>query len=78
MQKIDAWIRRRLRCFILKQWKRPKTRANELRKLGGKKSWGVISSKGLWRLSKSKAVHSGLSNQFFEEQKLYALSTAWS
>lgn len=59
MQQIDAWIRRRLRCFILRQWKRPKTRANELRKLGGKESWSIISSKGLWRLSKSRAVHSG-------------------
>ena len=78
MQQIDAWIRRRLRCFILRQWKRPKTRANELRKLGGKESWSIISSKGLWRLSKSRAVHSGLNNQFFKEKGLYALSEAWS
>jgi len=78
MQRMEAWIRRRLRCFILKQWKRPKTRANELRKLGAKKPWSIISSKGLWRLSKSKAVHSGLNNQFFKERGLYALSEAWS
>jgi len=78
MQQIDAWIRRRLRCLILRQWKRPKTRANELRKLGGKESWSIISSKGLWRLSKSRAVHSGLNNQFFKEKGLYALSEAWS
>jgi RNA-directed DNA polymerase len=76
MQQIDAWIRRRLRCFILKQWKRPKTRANELRKLGGKESWSIISSKGLWRLSKSRATHSGLNNKFFKERGLYTLSEA--
>ena len=78
MQQIDAWIRRRLRCFILKQWKRPKTRANELRKLGGKESWSIISSKGLWRLSKSRATHSGLNNKFFKERGLYTLSEAWT
>ena len=78
MQQIDAWIRRRLRCFILRQWKRPKTRANELRKLGAKESWSIISSKGLWRLSKSKAVHSGLNNTFFKERGLYSLSEAWT
>jgi RNA-directed DNA polymerase len=77
MQEFDAWIRRRLRCFILRQWKRPKTRANELRKLGGKESWGIISSKGLWRLSKSKAVHSGLNKQFFLNHKLLSLSEVW-
>ena len=78
MQQVDAWIRELLRCFILKQWKRPKARANALRKLGGKESWGVISSKGLWRLSKSKAVHSGLNNAYFRDRGLYELSTAWS
>jgi hypothetical protein len=59
MQRIDAWIRRRLRCFLPKQWKRPKSRAEALRKLGAQEPWTIISSKGLWRLSKTRSVTRG-------------------
>ena len=48
MRQADAWIRRRLRCFLLRQWKRPKSRAAKLHQLGGHDSWQIISSKGLW------------------------------
>jgi len=78
MQQIDAWIRRRIRCFILRQWKRPRTRAQELHKLGAREPWSIISSKGLWRLSKTKATNSGLNNAFFQEKRLYSLSEAWA
>jgi len=78
LQRMDGWIRRRLRCFLLRQWKRPKSRAEALRKLGAKEPWTVISSKGLWRLSKTKATNSGLNRAYFEKMKLYSLSSAWA
>jgi RNA-directed DNA polymerase len=31
---LDTWLRRRLRCILWRQWKRPRTRANELRRRG--------------------------------------------
>jgi RNA-directed DNA polymerase len=31
---LDEWVRRKLRCILWRQWKRPKTRARELRRRG--------------------------------------------
>jgi hypothetical protein len=33
-EDLDAWIRRRLRCILWRQWKQPHTRAKRLRQLG--------------------------------------------
>ncbi len=33
-EELDAWIRRRLRLILWRQWKRPRTRLKELRKRG--------------------------------------------
>ena len=33
-EDLDAWIRRRLRCVLWRQWKRPRTRARRLRQRG--------------------------------------------
>ena len=78
MRQADAWIRRRLRCFLLRQWKRPKTRAAKLHQLGGRDTWQIISSKGLWRLSRTKATNSGLKNAFFREKGLVSLGDAYA
>ena len=34
MQEWDEWLRRRFRQYIWKQWKKPKTRVKNLKKLG--------------------------------------------
>jgi len=34
LQSWDEWLRRRIRMYIWKQWKKPKTRVQSLRKLG--------------------------------------------
>jgi hypothetical protein len=31
---LDEWLRRKLRCILWRQWKRPRTRAKKLRQLG--------------------------------------------
>jgi group II intron reverse transcriptase/maturase len=33
-ERLDKWLRRRLRCILWRQWKRPRTRAKRLMKLG--------------------------------------------
>lgn len=33
-EDLDQWVRRKLRCILWRQWKRPKTRFKELRKRG--------------------------------------------
>ncbi len=34
LEKLDSWMRRRLRCLLWRHWKRPVTRARKLRALG--------------------------------------------
>ncbi|WP_268244652.1 group II intron maturase-specific domain-containing protein [Aidingimonas halophila] len=34
LEALDQWIRRRLRCVVWRQWKRPRTRRRKLRALG--------------------------------------------
>lgn len=34
LEELDGWLRRRLRCLLWRQWKRPRTRARHLRALG--------------------------------------------
>ena len=65
-QRLDGWIRRRLRCYQWKQWKRPQTRGRELRKrgIGPWLAWGTAyDGPGLWRAAGSPALTQALSNQ---------------
>lgn len=76
MGKIDSWLRRRLKCFRLKQCKRCIGIVRFLRTLGVKESlcWRTgLSGKGWWRLSNSPAVSIGMNNRWFEEQGYYSL-----
>jgi len=34
LEELDGWVRRRLRCLLWRQWKRPRTRVRKLRALG--------------------------------------------
>ncbi|MGK6718109.1 group II intron maturase-specific domain-containing protein [Serratia marcescens] len=34
LEELDGWIRRKLRCLLWRQWKRPYTRARKLMKAG--------------------------------------------
>src|SRR4030066_384852 len=33
-EELDQWIRRKLRCILWRQWKRPRTRARKMMRLG--------------------------------------------
>lgn len=73
---LDSWIRRRLRCYRLKQRKRSWPIAKYLISLGvkAKDAWNLAkSSKGWWRLSLNPTIHRALSNAWFEEQDLFSL-----
>ena len=73
----DAWIRRKLRCYRIKQCKRTITLQRFLESMGVKKwqSWILaLSGKGLWRKSKCPKVNQAMGNQWFEEQGLYNLA----
>ena len=77
LQKIEGWIRRKLKCYRLKQCKRVISIVRFLTKLGVEKtlSWRTaLSGKGWWRLSNSPALKIGMNNQWFKEHGLYSLT----
>ncbi len=77
---LDGWIRRRLRMCYWKQWRRPRRRIRELIKLGVSKREAIylgISRKSYWRLSKTLATNSRLSNAHFEQIGLISIRTLW-
>jgi len=79
--ELDKWVRRRIRSCYWKQWRRPRTRIVNLRKLGIREHEAVthgISSKGPWVISASQAVHQALSVDYLSEQGLASLLELWT
>ncbi len=75
-EDLDSWIRRKLRCYKLKQQKKGSTIANLLMKLGvAEKDARQIGSsgKGWWRLSLTPAVHRAFNNEWFNSVGLISL-----
>lgn len=78
LEELDNWIRRRLRCFLLKQWRLGRRCCKALHRLGVADASMVSGSrKGPWRLSKSKAVHEGRTKMYFQTLGLVGLADQW-
>ena len=78
--EIDHWLRRRMRMCYWKQWRRPRTKIRSLRKLGTslKAALGVgLSRKGPWRLARTLATQTGMTNQWLKEQGLVSVKERW-
>jgi len=78
--EIDHWLRRRMRMCYWKQWRRPRTKIRNLRKLGTslKAALGVgLSRKGPWRLARTLATQTGMTNQWLKEQGLVSAKERW-
>jgi RNA-directed DNA polymerase len=74
-KELDSWVRRRLRCYVWKQWGRRRYR--ELRKRGVSQdlAWNTCTSAhGPWRLSRSPALASALPGQYFDRLGVPRLS----
>lgn len=64
-QSLDGWIRRRIRCFVWKQWKTWKNRVKHLLAagVGPWLAYGVASGKhGLWKVAGCPAMTRALPN----------------
>lgn len=80
IEELDGWLRRRIRMCYWKQWRRPRTRITNLLKLGTTKRQAIltgISRKGYWRLSKTLATHTGMTNEWLEQQGLLSVRQLW-
>ncbi|MDP2659893.1 MAG: group II intron reverse transcriptase/maturase [Dehalococcoidia bacterium] len=76
LQELEQWIRRRLRVCLWKQWKRVKTRYQNLRALGlSERAAGVMANtrKGPWRSVASPPVQQGLGKTYWAQQGLVSL-----
>jgi len=66
LKELDKWIRRKLRCYLWKQWGRAGYR--RLRQLGVSRqlAWNTAkSAHGPWRLSHSPALYHALPTGYF-------------
>jgi RNA-directed DNA polymerase len=81
LQGLDAHIRRRLRAIQLKHWKRKRTIARRLIRLGvkAKTAWRNVydGRKSYWALSHSTAANRGLRNAYFAERGLESVWERW-
>nr|WP_238787961.1 group II intron reverse transcriptase/maturase [Vibrio navarrensis] len=76
MQRLDEWIRRRLRCYRLKQRKNRYSIATWLQRQGvtERNAWKLaMSDKGWWHLALSPQVNHAMPIKWFEERGLYSL-----
>lgn len=73
---LDSWIRRRLRCYRLKQRKRKWPIATWLIKLGvtRQNAWILAKSgKSWWRKSHNPIINTAMPNSWFKESGLFSL-----
>jgi RNA-directed DNA polymerase len=72
-QRLDAWIRRRLRMCLWKQWKKPETKVKRLLALGIPKAkayeWGNTRKK-YWRIACSPILHITLHSAYWRSEGL--------
>lgn len=75
-EEIDEWIRRKLRCIMWRQWKRPWTRMMNLIKRGLNKEKARISAfngRGPWWNSGAPHMNCALSKSYFDKCGLVKL-----
>ena len=79
LQRLDQWIRRRLRCFLWKQWKRGRTRFKKLVARGVSRDLAAQtagSPHSAWRLSCSPALSIALPNRYFRSLGLPSVGSS--
>jgi RNA-directed DNA polymerase len=79
--KLDQWIRRRIRMCYWKQWRRPRRRREMLIRLGVPRRQAIRharSRKSYWHMAKTIASGVGLNNAWLAEQGLLSMKTLWA
>ena len=77
VQNLDAWIRRKLRCYRIKQCKLVQTLQQFLQRQGVEKwqSWILaLSGKGYWRKSSCPQSNQAMGREWFQQLGLYNLT----
>lgn len=77
LKTLDEWLRRRIRMCYWKQWKKIKTKHDNLTKLGidNYKAWEYANTrKGYWKISNSPILSRTLTNKYLREQGFITLT----
>lgn len=71
MVRLNAWVRRKLRCLIWKRWKNSANRFSKLRAMGLSvllaKEGAGNAAYGPWRMSRNPSIHKALSVKYFDQ-----------
>ncbi len=80
MKRWNEWLRRRIRMYIRKQWKKPKTRVENLKKLG-MPDWQAYRNgntrKGYWAIAGSGILQHTVTNERLARKGYYDISEAY-
>jgi len=76
LEELDGWMRRRLRCLLWRQWKRPWTRERKLRSLGldAERAWrSAVNGRGPWWNAGASHMNQALPAAYFTNLGLLSL-----
>ena len=76
LQELDGWIRRKLRCLLWRQWKRPATRSKRLqsRGLDEQRAWkSACNGRGPWWNAGASHMNAAYPKGFFDVLGLVSL-----
>lgn len=76
LQDLDGWIRRKLRCLLWRQWKRPATRNKKLQRRGldAKRAWKSASNgRGAWWNAGASHMNAAYPKRYFDQMGLVSL-----
>jgi RNA-directed DNA polymerase len=80
LDDLDGWLRRRLRCLLWRQWRRPRTRRRKLRALGLDEERARVSSGngyGSWWNAGASHMNQALPTAYFARMGLVSLLHQW-
>jgi group II intron reverse transcriptase/maturase len=76
LEDLDGWLRRKLRCVLWRQWKRPYTRAKNLMKAGlteERAFRSAFNQRGPWWNSGASHMNAAFPKSFFDRLSLVSL-----
>ena len=80
LKDLNSWLRRRIRMYIWKQWKLPRTRVENLKKLG-MDEWKAYRNgntrKGYWAVAGSGILNTTITNKRLERRGYFDISKAY-
>jgi len=80
-ESLDEWLRRRIRMCFWKQWKKIKTRHNNLVRMGieNSKAWEFANTrKSYWRIAGSPILQRTFTNEYLKKLGFQSIAERYS